>query len=73
MGRAIFTLALTIAIILVSFQVYSAQVRVSKGAPAIFRTQYLSVSASPLPPSSRRDWKKIYQDEILGLDFCMPA
>jgi hypothetical protein len=41
-----------------------------KGAPAISRRHNLSVSASPLPVSSRRDWKKIYQDDILGLDAC---
>ena len=37
MGRAIFTLALMIAIILVSFQVYSAQVRVPKGDRVIIQ------------------------------------
>ena len=37
MGRAIFTLALTIAIILVSFQVCSAQVRVPKGDPVVIQ------------------------------------
>lgn len=37
MGRAIFTLALTIAIILVSFQVCSAQVIVPKGDPLVIQ------------------------------------